>query len=80
MVEANDAVPAFLDRVINFPEGSSYEIVRPLTDFRKCHDGTPAEARVVVICRLISPSSQHDAGEEFVMKIKVQLVGLYTTI
>lgn len=66
-------IPAFLDKVVNFSAGRSFEILRPLTDFRKCHDGTPLEARIVFTCKEVgSEITQQQEDHEFVMKIKVQ--------
>jgi len=63
---------SFLAQVIHFDDGTSYERLRPITDYRR----DPGEARILYICRKVEsvrnvplPSSQ-DA--EYVMKIKVQ--------
>ena len=70
----------FLDQVISFENGISYERLWPLSDYRR----DPGEARILYICkrsRVIScdgtgTSSQQpsDSGEdeEFVMKVKIQ--------
>jgi hypothetical protein len=66
----------FLTKVVDFPEhGASYELLEPLTNYRVCHDGTPAEARIVFTCRQSVPDSQqnHHGDEEYIMKIKVQV-------
>jgi hypothetical protein len=72
MEGADGAIPAFLAKVVDFSEGISYELLQPLTNFRHCHDGTPAEARIVFLCRQLGPDSQQPSNNEFVMKIKVQ--------
>lgn len=75
MGNADEAYPAFLNRVVEFPtEGTSYELLKPLTNFRKCHDGSPAEGRILFTCRQ-SSSSQQNSEDEFVIKIKVQYSG-----
>ncbi|EXJ90801.1 hypothetical protein A1O1_03905 [Capronia coronata CBS 617.96] len=79
------SIPPFLDKVVEFPTSKvSYVLERPLATYRQCHDGTPAEARMVFTCRrmksrLASSSPDKTDGEskgeaEFVMKIKVQYV------
>lgn len=75
MSSTNQPIPAFLEKVVHFPNGKSYEILRSLTDFRKCHDGRPLEARIVFTCKQVAdaPSQQDDV--EYVMKVKVQYVG-----
>ena len=69
MAELETEVPAFLEKEIAFDNGHVYQLQRPLTNFRSCHDGYPQEARMVFICtRKDTPPSE----EEFIMKIKVQ--------
>ncbi|KAK4947921.1 hypothetical protein LTR10_013429 [Elasticomyces elasticus] len=65
------SMPVYIDRVVDFPEGASYEITCPLTTFRHCHDGRPAEARMVFTCRQISQGTASSA--EYVMKVKVRV-------
>lgn len=74
MGSLDQRIPKFLTPKIDFPDGDSYELVRPLTDFRKCHDGRPLEARIVFTCRLVASASQGRESEdsEYVMKVKVQ--------
>lgn len=72
MGSLNYKIPDFLPKVVDFSEGKSFEIIRPLTDFRKCHDGKPLEARVVFICKEVSSEHAQHGNEEFVMKVKVQ--------
>ncbi len=67
---------SFLDKAIDFPDGNTYELLKPVTNFKSCHDGTPAEARILFTCRKSSPkssSSTSDGDEEYIMKIKVQI-------
>lgn len=64
----------FLDKVVEFPDGSAFERLRPLTDLRK----DPGEGRILYICKRIKgqPTPQEPAmGEELVMKIKAQWPG-----
>ena len=68
MGEAHGSIPAFIDRTVQFSEGESYELLQPLATFRHCHDGIPAEARVVFTCKRMDDS----VSDEFVMKIKIQ--------
>ena len=68
---ADEPVPLFIDSTVTFGSGESYELLKPLTNYRSCHDGTPFEARIVFVCRLLSDLAQ---GEEFIMKVKVQSV------
>lgn len=67
--------PDFLDRIVDFPDGASYKLLDPLTDYRACHDGTPLEARIVYTCRRVDS----DNDVEAVVKIKVQLPGISGT-
>lgn len=62
-------LPAFLDRIIPFPSGASYEILDPITALRSCHDSAPAEARLVATCRQLDTRR---SAEILIMKIKVQ--------
>jgi hypothetical protein len=74
MGSVNDgSCPDFIPKVIEFPGGVSYELTQPLTNFKSCHDGTPAESRIVFICRQINQGTSKDDGREFVVKIKVQI-------
>lgn len=81
MGDAPISVPNYIDEVIVFPSGAAYERLQPLTTFRQCHDGVPAEARMVFTCRRRkddgeangpAPPSDVDDEEEFVIKIKVR--------
>lgn len=63
-------LPSFVDRVVDFQDGISYELLKTLATYRSCQDGTPFEARMVFTCKQTSGSAL--ASEEFVMKIKVQ--------
>lgn len=62
--------PDFLDDVVAFPDGKSYALLRPLTDYRACHDGVPLEARILYLCK----ESDKESNEEYVVKLKVQYV------
>lgn len=71
----------FLDTVIHFDDGTSYERLQPITDYRR----DPGEARILYICRKVSRgrdgagvAPQTSEGEEFVMKVKVQSVPSFT--
>ncbi|KAK5087852.1 hypothetical protein LTS08_008375 [Lithohypha guttulata] len=70
MAGAEEPVPDFIEQTITFQDGQSFEILKPLTNYRSCHDGTPKEARMVFTCRRISPDA---STEEYVMKVKTQL-------
>lgn len=61
-------VPDFLDLVIDFPKGITYQLLEPLTNYRSCHDGTPLEARMVFLAKRTTPPSD----DKFVIKVKVQ--------
>lgn len=61
-------VPDFIDRIVQFPDNKTFELTEPLTNFRSCHDGTPAESRMVFLANQIEPPSP----EQFVVKVKVQ--------
>lgn len=62
------SVPAFLDPTVEFPGGTTYELLDPLTNYRSCHDGTPLEARMVFLAARTSPQT----SETFIIKVKVQ--------
>lgn len=79
MAQPEERFPVFLEKAVLFPDGTSYELLKPLTNFRSCHDGTPAEARIVFTCRRTDQNSvqqRHQNGDlgedQFVMKVKVQ--------
>nr|POE48389.1 hypothetical protein CFP56_71019 [Quercus suber] len=62
-----------LDKVIRFEDGSRYERLEAMTDFRK----DDSEARILYTCRRVPehPSMINDnSGDLFVMKVKVQYV------
>lgn len=74
-----DDADLLLDPIIEFPEiNAAFERVRPITDFRK----DDAEARVLYICRRITPDGQATNGDSgqpdreklYVLKCKVQYV------
>ncbi|KAI7533232.1 hypothetical protein KC331_g13169 [Hortaea werneckii] len=59
------AVPdSFLAKTIDF-NGTRYERLEPITDFRR----DPCEARILYTCRMISPQNV----EELILKVKVQV-------
>ncbi|KAH7323477.1 hypothetical protein BKA65DRAFT_598089 [Rhexocercosporidium sp. MPI-PUGE-AT-0058] len=62
---------ALLEKVVSFEDGSRYERLQPVTNFRK-DDGV---ARILYLCRRKSEgSSQNEQGnEEYIMKVKVQV-------
>ncbi|KAK5123906.1 hypothetical protein LTR85_002102 [Meristemomyces frigidus] len=62
----------FLDTIVEFNKGTSYERLQPITDYRP----DPGEARILYICRQTQGGrnrSQDSDDEEFVMKIKIQV-------
>ena len=77
----------FLDQVVSFEDGTSYERLRPLSDYRR----DPGEARILYICKrstivscngtdaLTQQPTHGDGDQEFVMKIKIQYVSTRTT-
>jgi hypothetical protein len=70
-----DPLP-FLDQTIKFSDGTSFERLDPITDFRQCHGVVPPERRILYRCRRLSPSSDtppHEEQQHFIMKIKVQI-------
>lgn len=70
MASPSPASPEFIDRTVDFPDGATYNLLHPLTDYRACHVGTPLEARILYMCK----RSESDGDQEFVMKVKVQYV------
>lgn len=92
-----DPLP-FLDQILTFPDGTSYQRLEPITDFRQCHGTTPPERRILFRCRRVtspeaasSPNAPHNGddsldgnedeeqGEEYILKIKVQIPDDSTT-
>jgi hypothetical protein len=70
-----DPLP-FLDQTIKFPDGTSFERLESITDFRQCHGVVPPERRIIYRCRQLLPSSDispHEDQQQFIMKIKVQI-------
>ncbi|KAK7894109.1 hypothetical protein LTR67_006811 [Exophiala xenobiotica] len=65
-------IPPYIDRIVDFDDGKSYELLQPLTTFRHCHDGTPPEARMVFVCR---QRARADVGgtQEYVVKVKIRV-------
>jgi hypothetical protein len=70
MGDAPPLIPKYIGEVIEFPDGTAYELVNPLATYRSCHDGTPTEARIVLTCRRDGNGGPSDG--EYVMKIKIQ--------
>ena len=73
-MEDTEGLPLpFLPRTIHFPNhnNTSYDLLKPLTNFKSCHDGTPPEARILFTCRPTSPISS--SPETCIVKIKVQI-------
>ncbi|KIW83504.1 hypothetical protein Z517_02749 [Fonsecaea pedrosoi CBS 271.37] len=73
MAEAAPVLPCYIDKVVEFPDGTAFELLKPLATYRSCHDGTPAEARIVLTCRPCSGDCS--PVDEYVMKIKIQIPG-----
>ncbi|KIW91979.1 uncharacterized protein Z519_06961 [Cladophialophora bantiana CBS 173.52] len=73
MEEAAPILPGYLDKIVDFADGNAYELLKPLATYRSCHDGTPAEARIVLTCRRREGDSS--SLDEYVMKIKIQIPG-----
>ena len=66
----------FLTRTVDFAEhNASYELLKPLTNYRVCHDGMPAEARIVFSCKRTASGPQQNghSDEGYIMKIKIQV-------
>jgi len=72
MEEADPTLPPYLDKVVEFADGNAYELLNSLATYRSCHDGTPAEARMVLTCRHCQGNSPSE--DEYVVKIKIQYV------
>lgn len=70
MADGEIVIPAFLDKVVEFSDGASYQLLRPLTTFRGCHDGIPVEGRIVFTCSRIDLGDEH--SDEYIMKIKAR--------
>ena len=63
-----------LEQQVEFPDGSVFERLRPITDLRK----DPGEGRILYICKRIKgpgSSVESDQDDELVMKIKAQWPG-----
>lgn len=73
MAGTDALLPNYINPVVTFSAGSSYKAISNLASYRICHDGSPAEARVVLSCheqRQGLSSETHD--ETLILKIKVQ--------
>jgi hypothetical protein len=68
MTDVTASFPEFLDKVVDFPNGISYNLLHPLTEYKTCHQGTPLEACVVYTCTQL----ESEIVTEYVMKVKVQ--------
>jgi hypothetical protein len=68
-----ERLPKFLSKSLNLQD-ETYEILSPITELRSCHDGTPAESRILFLCRRTHPTNSE---EELVLKVKVQYVRLF---
>jgi len=44
------------DEVLTFPDGTSFQRLEAITDFRQCHGVTPPERRILYRCRRVSPA------------------------
>lgn len=63
----------FLNDVIEFPDGSRFERLHAITDFRK----DPGEARILYECRRVDASDAADDHQDqtYIMKVKAQWPG-----
>jgi hypothetical protein len=64
----------FLDKIIRFPDGSQFQRLHAISDFRK----DPGEARILYECRRIDPSSTNGDGQgdqTYILKVKAQWPG-----
>ncbi|RVX74058.1 hypothetical protein B0A52_01890 [Exophiala mesophila] len=71
MGDANVHLPAFLPKTVEFAPGLSYELLQPITTFRQCHDGSPAEGRIVLTCKRIQDGEVNSL--EYIIKIKARV-------
>lgn len=69
-----DPLP-FLAQAIEFSDGTSFERLDAITDFRQCHGVVPPERRILYRCRRLSSSDIPNNGDEeqYILKIKVQV-------
>jgi hypothetical protein len=71
-----DQLP-FLDKTITLNNGTSFERLEPITDFRQCHGVTPPERRILYRCRRLSPltppPSDDKEEETYILKLKIQI-------
>lgn len=70
MGDADIHLPAFLSKTVEFAPGVCYELLQPITTFRHCHDGTPAEGRIVLTCRRVQDNKVN--LPEYIIKIKAR--------
>jgi len=70
----SEVAETLLENPIAFPDGSIFERIRPIIDFRR----DPNEARILYLCRRLSNrsavSDENSGEEECIVKIKVQYV------
>jgi hypothetical protein len=69
-----DQLP-FLDQTIEFSDGTSFERLHSITDFRQCHGVVPPERRILYRCRRLSPpqTTTDQPDEQYILKVKVQI-------
>lgn len=68
----------FLDQTIELPDGTSFERLDSITDFRQCHGVVPLESRILYRCKRLASSPlstpRHDDDQEgYITKVKVQI-------
>jgi hypothetical protein len=68
----------FLDLIIKSSDGTTFERLESITDFRQCHGVVPLERRILYRCRRLSstPSSsasQCNDKDDYILKVKVQI-------
>lgn len=61
----------FLAEIVDFPDGSRFERLPAITDFRK----DPGEARILYECRRLGADGSEDDGKGYIMKVKAQWPG-----
>jgi hypothetical protein len=72
-MEDIDGLPLpFLPSTISLRNNITYTLLKPLTNFKSCHDGTPSEARILFTCRQ-STAPANTPDNELIVKIKVQI-------
>ncbi|OQO12664.1 hypothetical protein B0A48_02127 [Cryoendolithus antarcticus] len=61
---------SFLPSIIDFEDGLVFERLDPITDFRVNHEGSPAESRILYLCRESPSTNRHETA---ILKVKVQI-------